>query len=371
MKASDGTPQPVTSSTSEEIGTAGGEFKSGYVSVVVPEGALSGAATFSVDTYVDKDLIPPIDEHKKQVVLSPVVRLSSSHGREFDKPIQLTMPPDVPLKTGPDSGWLLELKKSEASADGQPGQWLTALILDTTTREVVTHLSSVWYDPDSGTIQLTHADAFLAWLGKSEGSRSSRKIRYALFGKEVQSRKWCIAAHVIHGSPSVYYGIAECLRAKSYIELSIPTPDCIGVHGEVAFNVKCVDPWQIRQGKPEARIDTRRIWHSEVDAACYYEFTLEDTSSSSETLECTVQASFLDHGEKTPAGEPIELVVCRRLDAPDQHTANTSRGLVHEESFFGKLFNKCCFPSHSYVPEGTREKRPFPAHLNRGGQSVS
>ena len=331
VNASDGMVQPVTSSVSSEIGPEGGkvQFQSPEVFLAVPEGSVPSATSFYLETYVDPACLPPVTS-EEEVPLSPSYHLSSSLPKDhhFTKPLQLSLPLEVPLKASDtDSGWLLQLKRSETSS-GVPTKWHTVLELNTKTGDVVSRSSSFHYDHASGTLLLDHFSWF-AWLGealKAVGgmfgfSSSLRQIDYAVFGKEIQHHKWLIAAHIIHRSKVLYESLAKKLKERDYIELSYPNTDCIQLNGEVSVQFRCLDPWQVQQGKPEVLINTNRIWASAQHSSCYHEVTIEDSNLSADTLECTIKASFRAKGDKDP-GESVELVISHplRLTKPETGT---------------------------------------------------
>ncbi|XP_062523757.1 uncharacterized protein LOC134198392 isoform X2 [Corticium candelabrum] len=307
----------AVASVAENIGNEGGSLQSGAVSVVVPEGAVSIPTTFSIATYLDEQVMPPVNE--EEVVVSPVVHISTSQSsHKFNKPVQLSLRPEVALKPREhETGWLLELKMSESSTEGKPSEWHTVLQLNTDTEVVVTHSPSVHYDPNTQTLYVNHF-SFLVWLGKALGIRSMRDIRYVLFGQQLQLHKWKIAAHIIHGSISAYNEIAEKMKSKSYEELIVPIKDRIGLEGKVRMSIECCDPWQMVLGKAVTHIPTKRIWNCRKDAACYYEFTVQDRERSSDTLQCTVVASFEhDKQEKSDDScDSVPLMVAHPLTKP-------------------------------------------------------
>ena len=314
--------KPVASVV-ENIGNDGGSLQSGAVSVVVPEGAVSIPTKFSIATFLDEQVMPPVNEEK--VVVSPVVHISTSQSsHKFNKPVQLSLRPEVALKPREhETGWLLELKMSESSTEGKPSEWHTVLQLNTDTEVVETHSPSVHYDPNTQTLYVNHF-SFFVWLGKALGIRSMRDIRYVLFGQQLQLHNWKIAAHIIHGSISTYNKIAEYMKSKSYEELAVPVKDRIGLEGKVRMSIECCDPWQMRLGKAVTHIPTRRIWNSRKDASCYHEFTVQDRGGSSHTLECTVEASFEQEKSVDPS-DSVTLIVAHSLTKPPR-TATITTG---------------------------------------------
>ena len=305
--------QPVAS-VAENIGNEGGLLQSDSVSVLVPEGTVSIPTTFSIATYLDEQVMPQVNE--EEVVVSPVVHISTSQSsHKFNKSVQLSLRPEVALKPREhETGWLLELKMSESSTEGKPSEWHTVLQLNTDTEEVETHSPSIRYDPNTQTLYVNDV-GYMVWLGKALGNQSMRDVRYALFGQQLQLHNWKIAAHVIHGAMSTYNEIAENMKSKSYEELTVPIKDRIGLEGKVRMSIECCDPWQMGLGKAVTHIPTRRIWNSRKDAACYYEFTLQDRERSSDTLQCTVEASFeQDEKEKSDdPSDPLTLIVAHPL----------------------------------------------------------
>ena len=316
--------RPVTS-VAENIGIEGGLLQSDSVSVFVPEGAVSVPTTFSVATYLDEQVMPPVNE--EEVVVSPVVHISTSQSsHKLNKPVQLSFQPEVALKPREhESGWLLKLKMSELSTEGNPSEWRTVLQLNTDTEVVETHSPSVHYDPNTQTLYVNDVGV-MVWLGKAFGIQSMRDVRYALFGQQLQFHNWKIAAHIIHGSMSVYHEIAENMKSKSYEELTVPIKDRIGLEGRVRMSIECCNPWQMRLGKAVTHIPTRRIWNSRKDAACYYEFTLQDREKSSDTLECTVEASFEHEKQENfnDPSDPVTLIVAHPLTKPPRTTEITT-----------------------------------------------
>ena len=305
--------EPVTV-VAENIGTEGGLLQSGSVSVLVPDGAVSLPTTFSVATYLDEQVMPPVN--KEEVVVSPVVHISTSQSsHKFNKPVQLSLRPEVALKPKEhENAWLLELKMSESSTEGKPSEWHTVLQLNTDTEVVETHSPSIRYDSNTQTLYVNDV-GYMVWLGKALGIQSMRDVRYALFGQQLQLHNWKIAALVIHGAMSTYNEIAENMKSKSYEELTVPIKDRISLEGKVRMSIECCDPWQMGLGKAVIHIPTRRIWNSRKDAACYYEFTLQDRKRSSDTLQFTVEASFVhDKQEKfDDPCDPLTLIVAHPL----------------------------------------------------------
>ena len=331
IKSSDGIVQPVTSSTSSEIGPEGGrvKFQSSDVFLDVPQGAISSNITFSLETYIDPSYLPPATI-KDEVPLSPAFHFSSSlpQGHHFTKPLQLSLPLEVPPKASDcDSGWLLQLKRSKSSND-VPSGWHTVLEFNTKTGENVYQSSFVHYDHANGTLCLDHF-CWFAWLGqalKTVGSllvglvSPMRQIDYAVFGKEIQQRKWLIALHIIHRSRTVYESLVHKLKEKDYVELTYPNTDCIQLDGDVSVHVQCLEPWQVLQGKPEVQITTNRIWGSGQHSSCYHEVTIEDSNCSADTLECTIIASFRPKGDQYHR-DAVELVISRPLQLTQPEAA--------------------------------------------------
>ena len=330
----------ITVSVSEEIGEEGGmvDFHSSEVSLYVSEGTVPPSTSFSLKSYVDPRVLPPLTS-KSEVTLSPAFQLSSSLPQgyhPFKKPLQLSLLPEVPLSTSNrDNGWLLQLKRSETS-DGLPDEWHTMLEINTMTGEVISHSSNSLYDPKSHAVYLYQLP-WLSWIGKpletvgsvvgsSSSSISLREINYAVFGKQIQHYKWLIAAHIIHKSEVVYKLLVEKLKRESYVQLNHPHTDCIGPNGKVCLQVQCKVPWQVQQGKPEVHIQTSRIWGSEQDASCYHEFTVEDHTCLADTLEFTIGASFHAQGGKD-AECPVQLIISRPLCESQPRTPAT--GTVH------------------------------------------
>ena len=205
--------QPVAS-VAENIDTEGGLLQSDSVSVLVPDGAVSIPTTFSVATYLDEKVMPPVNE--EEVVVSPVVHISTSQSsHKLNKPVQLSLRPEVALKPREhETGWLLELKMSESSIEGKPSDWHTVLQLNTDTEGVETHSPSIRYDPNTQTLYVNDV-GFMVWLGKALGIQSRRVVRYALFGQQLQVHNWKIATRIIDGSMSTYNEIAENMKSKS------------------------------------------------------------------------------------------------------------------------------------------------------------
>ena len=358
--------KPITVSVSEEIGEEGGmvDFQSSKVSLYVPEGAVPPATSFSLKSYVDPRVLPPLTS-KDEVTLSPAFQLSSSLPQghlSLKKPLLLSLPPEVPLSAGDrDNGWLLQLKRSKSS-DGLPDEWHTMLEINTKTGEVISHSSNSQYDPDSHVVYLYQLP-WLSWIGRpletvgnvvGSSSSSLRDINYAVFGKQIQHHKWLIAAHILHKSETVYKSLVHNLREEGYVQLNHPNTDCIGPNGEVSFQVECKTPWQVQQGKPEVQIKTSRIWGSGQHASCYHEFTVEDHTCSADTLDFTIEASFQTQGERD-AGHPVQLIVSHLLYAPQPTTCTATEsggtqcctGKLPLHSVFVHGFEKvscfCCF----------------------------
>ena len=316
--------QPVAS-VAENIGNEGGLLQSDSVSVLVPEGAVSVPTTFSIATYLDEQVMPPVNE--EEVVVSAVVHISTSQSsHKFNKPVQLSLRPEVALKPREhETGWLLELKMSESSTEGKPSEWHTVLQLNTDTEEVETHSPSIRYDPNTQTLYVNDV-GYMVWLGKALCIQSMRDVRYALFGQQLQLHNWKIAAHVIPGTMSSYNEIAENMKSKSYEELTVPIKDRIGLEGKVRMSIECCDPWHMGLGKAVTHIPTTRIWNSRKNAACYYEFTLHDREKSSDTLHFIVEASFV-HDKQEKSDDPCDsltLIVAHSLTKPPRATDITT-----------------------------------------------
>ena len=132
------------------------DFQSSKVSLYVPEGAVPPATSFSLKSYVDLRVLPPLTS-KDEVTLSPAFQLSSSLPQghlSLKKSLLLSLSPEVPLSASDrDNGWLLQLKSSEFS-DGLPDQWQTMLEINTKTGEVISLSSNSQYDPDSHAVYL-------------------------------------------------------------------------------------------------------------------------------------------------------------------------------------------------------------------------
>jgi hypothetical protein len=320
-------PQPVESVVAVDIGTEGGQLQSSDMSVVIPEGAVSSSTTFSAKIYLNPHTMPPT-KSDQQVVLSPAVRLSSSLPRslQFNKPVQLTLSPEVPMQTSRhNSGWLLELMRSESSPDELPNEWKVVLEYNTNKGKVVSHSPFVHYDSKTCSLYVDHF-CWFSWIGRPLQALGSmlginvsalREIDYAVFGKQVHRHKWCIATHIVHGARSIYDSLAKKLEADGYIKLSPPNRDCIGYYGEVTLIIECTKPWQMYQGKSRADIETKRIWRCEQDSTCYYECTVEDRKKSADDLECTVTAVYQSRKSKD-THKPVELNICHSLDKPQQ-----------------------------------------------------
>ena len=293
------------------------DFQSSDVSIVVPQGAVPSPATFTLKTYVDPACLPLV-ESEDEMSLSPAFHLSSSLPQDhFQRALQLFLPLEVPLKASDqDSGWLLQLKRSESS-DGVPTEWHTVLELNTKTGEVMFQSSFVHYDHASGTLHLDHF-SWLAWLGealKAVGTmlgffspRPLHQILYVVFGKEIQHHKWLIAIHIIHGSKVVYESLVCKMKEEAYVELTRPNNDCIQLDGKVSICIQCLEPWQVGLGKSEVQINTKRIWKTEQHYSCYHEVMVEDRTCSADTLQCTIEASFWAEGDED-AGDSVVLVI--------------------------------------------------------------
>jgi hypothetical protein len=316
----DGTVQPVTSSVSRKMGTRGGkiEFPRSDVFLDIPQDAIPFATKFSLKTYIDPAHLPPVTS-VNEVLLSPAFYLSSSLPQnDFCKPLQISLPIELPeMASDNSSGWLLRLKRS-TSFHGQASAWHTILELNTETGEVASQSSSVHYDHISGTIGLDHF-CRLAWLGNPLNALSGifcssplRQILYVVFGKQIQLHKWLVATYIIHGSPVVYESLVHKLKERDYVELTLPSKDCIKLDGKISLCYQCIEPWKVHMGKSEVKISTNRIWDSEQHQSCYHEITVEDNSCSANTLECTVEASFCTEYDED-AGDSVFLVISHLL----------------------------------------------------------
>ena len=314
-------------SFAENISSEGGLLQLDGVSVLVPEGAVSIPTTFSIATYLDEQVMPPVNE--EEVVVSPVVHISTSQSsHKFNKSVQLSLRPEVALKPREhETGWLLELKMSDSSTEGKPSEWHTLLQLNTDTEVVETQSPYVHYDPNTQTLYVNDF-GFMVWLGKALGIQSRRDVRYALFGQQLQVHKWKIAAHIICGSMSTYNEIAENMKSKFYEELTVSIKDLIGLKDKACISIVCFYPWQMGLGKAITHIPTRRIWNSRKDAACFYEFMLQDRERNFDTLQFTVEASFEhDKLEKSddPCDPPLTFIVAHPLTKLHRATDITTR----------------------------------------------
>ena len=345
VKSSDGTVQPDISSVSNKIGPEGGkvQFQSLDVFLDVPPGAVPFGTTFSLETYVEPDCLPPVT-HIDEVSLSPVFLLSSSlpQDHHFHIPLGLYLPVEVPLiASDHDNGWLLQLKRSE-SCDGLRNEWHTVLELNTDTGEVVSQSSIVNYDYLSCTLWLDHFCCF-AWvgnpfraIGRKLGFSSLRKIIYAVFGKPIRSHKWYIAAHIVHGSKVAYESLVCKLKEKDYVELVHPKNACIRSGGKVSVCIRCLEPWQVHLGKSESQINSNQIWRSGQHSSSYHEVAVEDSSCKADTLECTIEASFQAKGNGN-AGDSVELVVSEplQLTKPESEDNSSSTSGKRKPVTFG------------------------------------
>ena len=306
--------QPVKSVT-KTIGHEGGSLQADGVSLRVPEGTFSIPTRVCMDTYLDEREMGLYNEQERAV--SPVVQLSTPLSTEkFNKPLQLSLRPEVALKTRKhETGWQLKLKTSDSSTEGKPSKWYTALKLNTDTETVEKESSFIHYDPGTQTLHV-NAVGYMAWLGKPHGIGSMRDVRYALFGQQLQARQceWKISAHIIHGSSLVYEQIAETMKSKLYEELTVPIKDRIGIEGTVRMSVEFPEPWQMVWGKAVTYIPTKRIWNTTKDAACYYEFTLQSKMGSADTLKCTVEALFQHTEQEGFVDNPVNMVVTHSLN---------------------------------------------------------
>lgn len=301
----DTVPKPLPSPDFKKIGRQGGPLKfNSDISVTVPPDAVSTDTTFSLETYIDRRMMPPVVVHSEEVVLSPAVYLSSSHIGEFNNPIKLTLLPEVPLKSSdPVNGWVLELKSSHMLSDGKPDKWRPEVKLNTNTGISISHSSSVQYDSSSSTIQLHHLGKCYAWTGKPLSKRCRRRIRYVVFGKGIKQHKWILQALIIHGPRNVTYEAVErILGNQKYIKLTDKSAQ-IQQHEILTLNLKNLDKWQVCSEEFEAsEIHTDRIWHSKLDESlyCFPEIVLEDQSCSSGFLEFKIDASVESKTDLSP-----------------------------------------------------------------------
>ena len=312
VKLSDGTMQPVTSSTSNRIGPEGGKayFQSSDVFLVVPQGAVPSATTFFLKTYLDPSIMPPV-KSKNEMILSPVFHLSSSLARNhhFTKPLQVFLPPEVPLRArGSDSGWLLQLKQS-VSSKGLPSIWHTVLELNTKTG-VISWSSSVHYHHASCTLGLDHFSLW-AWVGSWFGINSELYVDYAVFGKQQQHNIWEIAVHVIYKSKVVYKALKSRLEKEAYVALKPPNTDLVRYMGEVSVKIQCMHPWKVEMGKPD-EIDAKLIWGCKQGGSCYRDVIVKAEGCTADTLQCIIEVSFKAKGD-AKAGHPVRFNVFHPL----------------------------------------------------------
>ena len=306
------------------IGMQGGKFTSGDVTVTVPEDAVSTATTFSVETYVDSRMTPPVDEQKEGVVLSPATRIFTTSHCVFHEPIQLSLPAEVPfVESDPENGWLLELKRCDSLPSGHPDEWQTVLELNTSTHKAVSLSPMVDFDSSTGAIDLDHFSVF-GWVGRALKRTCLRRILYAVFVKEVNLHKWSVSAHIFHGSQSVIANIERCIEDRSYIRLGQPRADRIQRQGTVTFRIGGLKQWQIC-GSAEATTPTDLIWHSRLDSTCFYEIVLEDTTCLSHSLDFTVQASFQSDVDPNHVVRPIEMNLSHPIEVRRVESAAPSR----------------------------------------------
>jgi hypothetical protein len=316
VRSSGGKALPITSSVSNQIGLEGGtiQFENSDVSIRVPQGTVSFPTTFILETYVDPVHLPSL-KLKDEIPLSPAYHLSTTPPHDhFIKPLQLSLPLDVPLEaTDHDTGWLLQLKKVMSPAS----QWHTILELNTKTGEVLSHSSFLHYDQTQGTVHLDQFSRF-AWLGKpfrairsKLGFNPLRKINYTVFGKQIESHKWCIATHIIHGTRVVYEALVHTLKEKNYIELTHPKSHCIRHRSTVSLCIRCLKPWHVQLGKQTTKLNTNQIWRNSQHSSCYHEVMIEDSSFEATTLDCLVEASSI--GEDRDDADSVELVVSAPL----------------------------------------------------------
>ena len=254
------------------------------------------------------------------------------------------------IALGHNTGWKLQLMRNETSdAVPKKNEWHPVLQLNTKTGEVLKldtesgelkalpESSFVHYDQDSGAIGLDHFCSF-AWLGaplraveealEAVGSmlgflNPERYIDYAVFGQQVQSHKWHIAAHIVHRSNGAYECLVRNLKEQGYIQLKYPSSDCIQLRGVVSVHIQCLKPWRVQQGKPEVEINTKRIWGSGQHSTCYHEVTVENSSCSADTLECTIDFSFSTKGDKNPRAA-VEFSISRSLQSTKPESGSPS-----------------------------------------------
>ena len=270
---------PVTSSKSNKIGPEGGkiEFQSSDVYLIVPKGALPSTTIFSLEAYVNSSVLPPVTS-EVEMTLSPVFHLSSllPRNQHFEKPLQLFLPLEVPLRASDrDSGWLLQLKKS--MSDKLPSEWHIVLQLNTKSGEVVSQSSFVDYDHASGTLLLDHFCRWI-WKGFRLGFDSERYVYCSVFGRRTQPNKWEVAVHIMHKSKEVYRQLVRKLESKDYVVIKGFKPHTMCYKGHVSVDIQCLNSWKVQVGKVIHRIDSQVIWDCNQDESYYHEVYVEDKS---------------------------------------------------------------------------------------------
>ena len=335
MKTTLATKDKPIKSVSLAIGKDGGCIWSSGNYIFIPEGAVSMSTTFTLETHFDPQLMPPIDVKKEQI-LSPLFRvLTSPVIPKFGKQAQLYLLPVVALAaSNQDAGWLLELKMSQSISEGKQKVWETLFHLNTKTKQFTTS-SSVSYDPKTSLVYVSHFSDFawvgkaISWLGRTLGIIPSlRNISYALFGKEILPFKWEIVVYIMH--IPIYDTLVKDLRQRSYHEFThSPLRDCIGVNGKVCLKIGCSDEWKVFCGGDTHEISTESIWNAGVDARCCRRFKLEATHNSVGTLECTVNALFIQPEQSPSQFLPIEMSVVHPLDCASISLPETS-GIVNQ-----------------------------------------
>jgi hypothetical protein len=348
FKSSDGKALPVTSEASREIGQEGEkiEFPTSEVVLEIPAGSVLSDTTFFLETYVHPDFLPSVTS--TEVSLSPSFHFFTSlpHYHNFTKPIQVSLPVEVPLKASDlESGWLLKLKRCE-SCDEVPTEWHTVLEINTKTGVVVAKSSLVQYDYTTATLLLNRF-SWLAWIGEALQAvgnmigfgffNPTRQIDYAVFGKKIRHHRWLISIHIIHRSRVLYESLVRKLKEKDYIELKYPNTDSISLDGKVCLHMQCLEPWQLQQGSPEVHISSDRIWGSAQHSSCYHEVTVEDSSSSADTLDCTIQAIFRASGHEDPRdavmfviSHPLQGIQPKNSSTQSVNESLSSRGLLSD-----------------------------------------
>ena len=159
------------------------------------------------------------------------------------------------------------------------------------------------------------------FAGKLVGFDSDREVLYAVFGKQLQQRRWLIAIHLIDTSKVAYESLVQKLKENDYVELCHPKTDIIRGDGDVSIRIQCCCPWLIRLGKSEIRISAGRILQGGIH---YHEVMVEeDKICSADLLELTIEAvSLTEEGEVI--GHPVRFVVSYPLQL--EPTVPTSIG---------------------------------------------